>query len=129
MKKTKKNNNYNFLKNWLPVFLWAAIIFYFSAFKQPKVSEFFIWDYVVKKIAHITEYAILYTLIYRATKRNLILAYIITISYAATDEFHQSFVLGRTATPLDLGFDASGANIATYLLWKLKQIRRKKARK
>ena len=129
MKKTKKNNNYNLLKNWLPVFLWAAVIFYFSAFSQPKVSEFFIWDYVVKKIAHITEYAILYALIYKATKQNLILAYIITISYAATDEFHQSFVIGRTATPLDLGFDASGANIATYLLWKLKQIRQKKARK
>ncbi len=129
MKKAKKNKVINLLLNWLPVFLWAALIFHLSSIKQAKVSDFFVWDYVVKKTAHVTEYAILYGLIYRATKKNFILAYILTILYACTDEFHQSFIIGRTATPLDLGFDASGANIASYLLWKLKQIRLKKAKK
>jgi VanZ family protein len=124
-----ETRNIKLISNWLPVILWAAVIFYFSSLKQVKVSDFLIWDFVVKKVAHVTEYAILYALLYRATAKNFVVAYLVTILFAATDEFHQTFVLGRNGTPLDLGFDSSGANIATYLLWKLKQIRPGKAKK
>lgn len=130
MKKTKsKSNKSNVVILWLPVILWAALIFSFSTIKQAKVSDFFFWDYIVKKTAHVTEYAIFYALIFRATKKNWIAAYLLVLLYSASDEFHQHFVIGRTATPLDLGFDLSGANISAYVLWKLKQFRLKKARK
>lgn len=129
MKKKNSDTKPNFLNLWLPVFLWAAVIFSFSTLKQTKVSDFFFWDFVIKKLAHVAEYTILYILIYRATRGNWIASYLLTIIYAATDELHQHFVPGRTATPLDLGFDASGANISAYLLWKLKQIRQKKPKK
>lgn len=126
--KTNKNSK-GFLNNWLPVFLWALFIFSMSSIQQVKVSEFHTWDFAFKKLAHVTEYAILYALLFRATKGKAITSYLLTIVYAATDELHQSFVPGRTGTPLDLGFDASGANISAYLIWKLKPILQKKRRK
>lgn len=124
-----KKGNIKLITNWLPVIFWAGVIFYFSSLRQVKVSDFFIWDFVVKKIAHVGEYAILYGLIYRATNKNFIVAYIATVLFALTDEFHQTFIPGRSGTPLDLGFDASGANISAYLIWKLKQILLKRAKK
>ena len=114
---------------WLPVFLWAAVIFFFSSLAQIKVSEFFVWYFIAKKIAHILEYAILFTLILQATRKNWVLTFFVTMLYAVSDEFHQSFVPGRTSTFYDLGFDLSGANIAAYTLWKLQQIRHKKPKK
>lgn len=124
-----KKRNFKLITNWLPVLLWAAVIFYFSSLKQIKVSDFLFWDFLTKKIAHVAEYVILYALLYRATNKNFILAYIVTVLFAATDEFHQTFIPGRSGTPLDLGFDSSGANISAYLLWKLKQIHPEKAKK
>jgi len=130
LKKTnKKNKIFPLVINWLPVFVWAAIIFSFSSLRSPKASDFFLFDFIVKKTSHVLEYAILYVLIFRATSKNLVLSYFLVILYAATDEFHQSFIVGRTATPLDLGFDGSGANISAYLLWKLKQIQPKKVKR
>lgn len=75
-------------------------------------------------------YAVLFTLLFRATNHNWITSYTIVILYAATDEIHQSFVPGRGARFYDvLGFDLTGANIAAFTLWKLQQIRRNKQKK
>ena len=50
---------------WLPVFAWAAVIFAFSSI--PSLSSGLgEWDTVLRKGAHITEYAILGALLYRA---------------------------------------------------------------
>ena len=117
------------LGRWLPVFLWAAVIFAFSSPPQIKVSQFFLWDFIAKKTAHLSEYAILFALIFRATKGSWILSFLLIMLYAVSDEFHQSFVPGRTATYFDLGFDLSGANIASYIIWKLKQARPGKPKK
>lgn len=121
--------NIKLITNWLPVIIWAGAIFYFSSLRQVKVSDFLVWDFITKKIAHVGEYAILYGLIYRATDKNFIVSFIATVLFAVTDEFHQTFVPGRSGTPLDLGFDFSGANISAYLIWKLKQIHPGKAKK
>lgn len=124
-----KINRKSPLGKWLPVFLWAAVIFAFSSITQIKVSEFFIWDFIAKKIAHISEYSILFVLIFRATGGNYLTSFILTMLYAASDEFHQSFVPGRTATFYDLGFDLTGANIASYTIWKLRQLHLPKPKK
>lgn len=115
--------------HWLPVFLWAAVIFVLSSIEQIRVSEFFIWDFAIKKTAHIAEYAILFALIFRATRRKWLLTFFLTLGYAVTDEYHQSFVSGRSATIYDLGFDLTGSNIAAYTIWRLRQLRRKKQEK
>lgn len=109
--------------------MWALVIFTFSAMPSLHASELFVQDYVIKKSAHIIEYAILFTLIYRATKKKFMLSFMLTILFSISDEFHQSFVLGRTSSTLDLGFDLTGANIAAYILWKLPLIRKKKQKK
>lgn len=114
---------------WLPVFLWAITIFALSSIEQITVSHFFVWDFIAKKIAHVAEYAILFTLVFRATGNKWVASFGLTLLYAASDEFHQSFVPGRTAAIHDLGFDASGANIAAYIIWKLKLRLPKKPKK
>lgn len=105
---------------WLPAVLWAAVIFILSSIPQISVSEFFLWDFVLKKIAHVTEYAVLFFLLFRATQKNYILSFALTLVYAVSDEYHQSLVPGRTAALYDLGFDLSGANICAYIIWKLR---------
>ena len=114
---------------WLPVFLWACVIFALSSIQQITVAEFFIWDFAAKKVAHLTEYAVLYALFLRATEKNWILSFVMTMVYAASDEIHQSYVPGRTAAVYDLAFDFSGASISAYIIWKLRQIRPKKQNK
>ncbi|HLA03996.1 MAG TPA: VanZ family protein [Patescibacteria group bacterium] len=114
---------------WLPVFLWAGVIFALSSIQQITVAEFFIWDFAAKKVAHLTEYAVLYALFLRATEKNWVLSFVMTMVYAASDEIHQSYVPGRTAAVYDLAFDFSGASISAYIIWKLKQIHPKKQKK
>jgi len=99
---------------WLPVFVWAAVIFAFSSI--PSLSSGLgAWDTVLRKGAHITEYAILGALLYRALGREA-LALAIGIAYAATDELHQHFVRGRHASPIDVGIDAVGLALG-MIVW------------
>lgn len=122
-----KTNKFNFFLNYyLPVLLWAALIYYLSSAPTIKVTDFFIWDYLSKKVAHLFVYAVLFALILRATRFKWLLSFTLTMLYAASDEYHQSFVPGRSAAALDLGFDLSGANIAAYIIWKLRPNRPKK---
>jgi VanZ family protein len=73
------------------------------------------WDTVLRKGAHITEYAVLGTLLYRALAREAV-ALAAGIAYAATDELHQHFVQGRHASPVDVAIDAVGVALG-MLVW------------
>ena len=114
---------------WFPPLLWAVVIFTLSSLETIKVTELFLWDFLLKKSAHIFEYAVLFTLTFRASRRNWFLTYALCIIYATSDEFHQSFVVGRTASVFDLAFDLSGMNIASYIIWKFTQIHPAKPKK
>lgn len=107
--------------NWLPPLVWAVLIFALSSIEQVKVSEFFFWDFLAKKGAHFSEYAVLYFLIFRANGKNSSLSFILTMFYAVSDEIHQSFVPGRQAAIYDIAIDFSGAASALYIIWKLRQ--------
>jgi VanZ family protein len=99
---------------WLPVVLWAAVIFTFSSI--PSLSSGLgAWDTVLRKGAHITEYAILGALLYRAFGREAP-ALAAGIAYAATDELHQHFVSGRHASPVDVAIDGVGLALG-MLVW------------
>ena len=99
---------------WLPVLVWAAVIFTFSSI--PSLSTGLgTWDTILRKGAHLTEYAVLGALLYRALGREP-LALAVGIAYAATDELHQYFVPGRHASPVDVAIDAVGV-AAGMLLW------------
>jgi VanZ family protein len=98
--------------------LLMGVIFYFSA--QTSTGDHPWWDVILRKLGHVTGYALLTALWWWAlrpvTRRALPLAVAIALAYACTDEFHQSFVHGRTGTPVDVGIDAIGMAIAALLI-------------
>jgi VanZ family protein len=104
---------------WLPVLIWAAIIFTLSSI--PSLSTGLgTWDTILRKGAHLTEYAVLGGLLYRALGREP-LALAAGIAYAATDELHQYFVRGRHASPVDVGIDAVGVAVGMLLWLRLRE--------
>jgi VanZ family protein len=116
------------LAAWLLVALWAAVIFVFSAVPHLHATEGDS-DLVLRKIAHLAEYAVLGILVLRAllasgVRRPEALALAVAVAYAATDEWHQSFVEGRNGRPLDVAIDAVGIGIGLLLARRLPVLRR-----
>jgi VanZ family protein len=106
---------------WGPVVVWAAVIFAFSS--VPSLSSGLgAWDEVLRKGAHITEYAVLGLLLLRALGR-VAPALALGIAYAATDEVHQHFVGGRHSSPFDVAFDACGVTIGLLVALSVQSLR------
>jgi VanZ family protein len=91
-----------------------AVIFALSS--VPSLSSGLSFDYVLRKCAHMTEYAILAVLLLRALGRELP-AFALGVAYAASDELHQHFVRGRHASPVDVAIDAVGLLIG-LAVWR-----------
>jgi VanZ family protein len=105
------------LSRWTPVVLWAGVIFALSAI--PHLSTGLgTWDLVLRKAAHLTEYAILGALLLRAL-RSTPLALLAGSAYAVTDEVHQVFVSGRHGSPLDWLIDTIGVAAGVLVLARL----------
>ena len=84
--------------------------------------------HVIRKCGHLTEYAVFALLVWRALhlSKNHLPAWswpkvggtlLIVFIYAATDEFHQSFVPTRTALVSDVFIDTAGGAIGLLVLW------------
>ena len=117
------------LSRWLPVLVWAGVIFALSSI--PSLSSGLgTWDYVLRKLAHMSEYAILALLLRRATASDPA-ALALAVTYAATDEVHQLFVRGRHGSPVDVGIDAVGALIGLYAVrrWSTERSRTASSRR
>jgi len=125
------------LKNWLPVFIWLGVIFLGSSdlMSAEHTSRFIVpflrWlkpdispetlasiHFIVRKCAHLGEYAVLALLLLRAAtltnlKRSLAILYVSVwvacLFVATTDEFHQTFVASRGASATDIMIDSGGA--------------------
>lgn len=103
-----------FVKLWIPVILWAILIFYLSSI--PDLKTDLKYDFILRKIGHILEYFVLAFLLFRAFKGSFSLTdlflfiYPVSLSlfYAISDEFHQQFVRGRSCAARDVLFDAAG---------------------
>jgi VanZ family protein len=106
-----------------PPILLMAVIYFFSA--QPDLSTGLgTWDLILRKAAHMAEYGLLWFLWYRALElRSPWPAVAITLAYAASDEFHQTFVEGRHGTPVDVLIDAAGVAIAVGIHSRRRGIR------
>lgn len=101
------------LNLWLPVVLWAGLIFTLSS--VPGLGTGLgTWDLVLRKLAHVAEYAILGALLVRALGREP-LAFLLGSAYAVTDEVHQMFVPGREGSPLDWLVDTVGVALGVLL--------------
>jgi VanZ family protein len=102
------------LSAWLPVVVWAAVIFTFSSI--PSLGTGLgVWDVVLRKLAHVAEYVILGVLLARAAGRGWT-AIALGSLYAASDELHQAYVPGRVGAPLDWALDTVGVVIGVALL-------------
>ena len=136
-----------FLKYWLPVALWMAVIFSAStdALSSQRTSRiigpFLRWlkpdisaetvarvQYAVRKTAHVTEYALLAALLWRALRqparkdprpwnwREAFLALGLAAAYSASDEIHQAFVPTREGRWQDVVLDTFGAALGLLAL-------------
>jgi VanZ family protein len=96
----------------LPPLLLMVIIYALSA--QPSLSSGLGgWDTVLRKIAHLVEYGLLWFLWWRAMRYgNPLPAVAIALLYAASDEYHQTLVEGRSGSPVDWAIDAAGVGLA-----------------
>jgi len=137
------------LSSWLPVVLGMALIFGASTDLMSSgrtsrfIGPFLRWflpdlqeqtvkhvQLAVRKCAHVTEYAILALLLYRALRRSRGIdarqwchccacgAFVIALLYAASDEWHQSFVPSRDGTLHDVIIDGAGAALGLLLLFR-----------
>ena len=105
------------LNTWIPVAAWAAVIFTVSSIPSLD-SGLGTWDTVLRKLAHVGEYAILGALLYRAVRREPA-AIALGSLYAVTDEVHQSFVAGRNGSPVDWLIDTAGVVAGVLLVsWR-----------
>lgn len=130
------------LGEWIPVILWGGLIFTLSTsafsaantariidptlrFLLPGISaaSVEVCHMLIRKTAHFTEYAILFWLLIRGPmKERPYLALLLCMVYALTDEGHQSFVPGRTASLYDVALDSSGALFSHFLTTAIAEI-------
>lgn len=101
---------------------WCALIFLLSA--TPDLHSGLEYDYPLRKLAHMIEYAILFLLSRRAFQGTWApapgkpsrawdaAALVFAVFYAMSDEYHQSFVAGRSGQWADVGIDAIGTVLA-----------------
>lgn len=136
---------------------WMLVIFWFSAQvadDSQEMSDFFVrlldalfsldimkneiiqdmTSFLVRKAAHMSEYAILAILLgltIRAYKKEpwLLLALTATAAYAATDEFHQLFVPGRSGQLKDVLIDTAGGALGLGLLALILYLQRRRKMK
>jgi VanZ family protein len=110
-----------------PPLLLMAIIFALSA--QPGLdSGLGVWDGVLRKLAHMVEFGLLWALWWRALGYRPpapALAVAITLLYAISDEVHQGFVANRVASPADVAIDAAGVGLAALAVVLYARVRRR----
>lgn len=120
---------------WGLALIWMAVIFAFSsqansgAYTEAYLQEA---NVPVRKLAHMFEFAVLAVLYQTALARSITkangqakskfkhycLAFVLAVLYALSDEWHQSFVPGRSSSLLDSGVDSIGALIGlTTVYW------------
>ena len=130
------------LRTWAPVFAWMLLIFLMSAAPGETSGEqsgrllalllsAFEWltgvspspdalgtlELLLRKGAHMAEYAVLFLLSRRAfsqsgSRRPDLHALLLCAAYAAGDELHQCFVPDRGPSPVDVMIDTAGALFA-----------------
>lgn len=138
---------------WLPVIIWMSIIFTVSGdtgsfqhssriigpilhWLMPNLSQETTDEIVfaIRKCAHLSEYALLAFLVWRAWRKprwkdprpwmwsQAGVAVWVAMFYATTDEFHQTFVPSREGCVRDVMIDSTGAIVGMIVLWLVGRI-------
>jgi VanZ family protein len=107
---------------WLPVIACAGLIFVLSAQSNVHFSTDAAIDWPLRKAAHLVIFAVLAFLVMRAlgrvrTRDVLLIGFALTAVYAASDEVHQSFVVGRSPMVTDVLIDIVGV-VVGIVAWR-----------
>lgn len=130
---------------WLTTAVWAGLMFYFStstfggALTAWLLQQVLSWahlnlapdafaflHFLLRKLAHLTEYAMFAILLYGSLSggkgfawrpRTALRCMALAVAYSLTDELHQAFVPGRGASLADCGIDTAGTALAMLLLY------------
>ena len=106
---------------WLPLLAWMGLIFYLSAQPDLPTPGLGWFDLALSGGAHAFVFgvlAVLWVRVLGVRRHAAPIALALTILYALSDEWHQTFVPGRCADPWDLLYDSLGAVLALGLwLW------------
>jgi VanZ family protein len=145
----------SFVKYWVPVAVWMVVIYSASSdtksfehssrilapilqWLMPQLSEEVVSHvvFIIRKFAHLTEYAILALLLWRALRKPVRndtrpwswiqagLAILVVALYAGSDEIHQLFVPHREGKIADVMIDTSGGVAGILLLWAAGRLRK-----
>jgi len=111
------------LYQWAPLVAWMGLIFYLSAQPDLPHPDTGWADFLLSSLAHAFVFAVLALLWARILgdrPRAAWLAFLLTVLYAFSDEFHQAFVPGRVPDLWDLLCDAFGAGLALlgWVWWR-----------
>ena len=113
---------------WLPALFMMLLIFLVSARPSSQLPNFGWVDQLIKKGGHAIGYALLAFFYWRAfefRKDKRPVVWVLTLLYAMSDEFHQSFVPGRHPSIADvLIFDNLGSLISLWLLTRYRKQKR-----
>ena len=105
---------------WAPALVMMALIFLASSTPASQLPYFGALDLLVKKGGHAIGYALLGSSYFFALPTRLsvpyraVMALLMAVLFSLSDEFHQSFVEGRTSTLRDVLIDAGGAGLALF---------------
>ena len=130
------------LAEWIPVVVWGALIFTLStsAFSAANTARIIdpilrillpgitaasvdVCHMLIRKAAHFTEYGILFWLLVRGPMaQRPYLALLLCVVYALSDEGHQAFVPGRTASLYDVALDSTGALFSHFLTTAITEV-------
>jgi hypothetical protein len=125
IKKIIANRHFQKYEKYVSLILWLAAIYYLSSKSLNIFVATDIWEFIIRKIAHMFEFAVLTYLIFRIlsqTERrhvywNLFWSFAFTVMCAISDEYHQSFIAGRTGTYRDVIIDSVGGLVALWLIY------------
>lgn len=141
------------LVRWIPAVAWMLLIFSMShqtggdSGKLSKLIldwlgsigiDFRAWfgdnaTIVIRKLAHFTEYGILYLLLLwplgrrKPWLKGALLALLLTFLYACSDELHQTFIPRRVGQVSDVLIDTAGAIFVFLSLWLFRTLFRKRS--
>ncbi len=119
----------DWIRRWGPALVVMALIFIASATPGRELPKFGVWDVFLKKGGHMLGYALLAVAYCHALNNGkgakrfqFITAVCLAILYAISDEFHQTFTPGRTASAADVCIDTAGGSIG-LTIWHLVRTR------
>ncbi len=118
------------LSLWGPVILWAGVIFFISALPDQRTVGSELPELMIRKFAHLFEYGLLAYLLARAlagtgwpVQRVLWVGLLLCVLYAASDEWHQTFVPGRYGKVRDVALDSLGAALVLSVFVRFRMSR------